>query len=88
MPKTLTNTLSDDLERALAQAANKTNQTAEDTILQLLTQKLALPPTQQAPKSYPLLNLIGCIPTDQIDVADNHDQYISQALYEEMQRGQ
>ena len=36
----------------------------------------------------PLFKLIGCIHSDIPDLADNHDYYIGQALYEEMHRNE
>jgi hypothetical protein len=95
MSRTLTITLPDELEQALAQTAAQTNQSAEDLILQLLTQKLT--PTDASspivPNSTiidfttdPLFQLAGCISSEFTDVAENHDHYIGQAVYDEMQR--
>lgn len=95
MPRTLTITLPDELEQALAQTAAQTNQSAEALILQLLTQKF--PPADAvapiAPNSAiidfttdPLFQLAGCISSEFTDVAENHDHYIGQAIYDEMQR--
>ncbi len=36
----------------------------------------------------PLFKLIGCIHSDIPDLAENHDYYIGQALYEEMHRNE
>jgi hypothetical protein len=84
MSKTLTITLSDVLEQALAKAANQTNQSAEELILQLLAQTLNPPSPSPNDATDPLLKLMGCITTDVTDVAANHDHYLGQALYEEI----
>jgi hypothetical protein len=84
MSKTLTITLSDVLEQALAKAAHQTNQSAEELILQLLAQTLNPPSPSPSDAADPLLKLIGCITTDVTDVAANHDRYLGQALYEEI----
>ena len=81
MSKTITITLPDRLEQAITQARQDTQTTEEQMILQLLTQLLTPLPD---PETDPLLKLIGCINSDIIDVAENHDYYIGQALYEEL----
>lgn len=86
MSKTYTITLPDNLEQALNKALNQTQQTPEETILQLLTQSLTPTAPPPDPKTDPLHQLIGCIDTDIPDIAENHDHYIGQALYEEMHR--
>lgn len=89
MSKTLTITLPDTLEQALAQTAAKANQSTEEVAVQLLTQALKSQedlPTAPDPASDPLLQLAGCIQSDVPDLADNHDHYIGQALYDEMYR--
>ena len=84
----LTLDLDDTLKQALDQAVERTQQSAEALILQLLTQTLT--PSYPIPDANtdPLLKLIGCITTDIPDVAENHDYYIGQALYEEMHRNE
>ena len=82
MSKTITITLPDRLEQAITQARQDTQTTEEQMILQLLTQLLTPLPD---PKTDPLLKLIGCINSDITDVAENHDNYLGQALYEELQ---
>jgi hypothetical protein len=82
MSKTLTITLPDLLEQVLAKAANQTNQSAEELILQLLAQTLNPPSSSLSDAADPLLKLIGCITTDLTDVAVNHDRYLGQAHYE------
>lgn len=87
MPRTLTITLPDELEQALAQTAAQTNQSAEALILQLLTQKFP-PASDQSLENDPLIALFGSIHSSYPDLADNHDYYIGQALYEEMHRNE
>lgn len=88
MSKTLTITLPDVLEQALIQTAAQANQSTEEVALQLLTQALILnvEPEERPEKVDPLMALFGCIQSDIPDLADNHDYYIGQALYEEMHR--
>ena len=81
MSKTITITLPDRLEQAITQARQDTQTTEEQMILQLLSQQLTPLPD---PATDPLLKLIGCINSDITDVAENHDYYIGQALYEEL----
>ncbi|MBF2029828.1 MAG: hypothetical protein IGS48_24255 [Oscillatoriales cyanobacterium C42_A2020_001] len=88
MSKTLTITLPDELEQALIQTATQTNQSAEDIILQLLTQKLIPSSPVSDLTTDPLFQLAGCISSELTDVAENHDYYIGQALYKEMHRSE
>jgi hypothetical protein len=83
MSTTYTITLPDNLEQALSQTLTKTQQTPEETILQLLTQSL-IPAIDPDLANDPLFQLAGCITSDLTDIADNHDHYIGQALYQEM----
>ncbi len=89
MTKTLTITLPDVLEQALAKTAAQTNQTTEALILQLLTQNLIGQETSAGATPLelpddPLFRLAGCITSDVDDVAERHDYYIGQAIYDEM----
>jgi hypothetical protein len=84
MSKTLTISLPDYLEQALNQALEQTHQSAEELILQMLTQKFSASPAIAVIAPDPLFKLAGCITTNLTDVASNHDYYIGQALYEEM----
>jgi hypothetical protein len=74
------------LQRSLLSQAAQTQTTPEQLIIQLLAQNLT--PTTFPPdlSNDPLFKLIGCIDTDISDVAENHDHYIGQAIYEEMHR--
>ncbi|MCU0552954.1 MAG: hypothetical protein MUC48_26790 [Leptolyngbya sp. Prado105] len=81
---TLTLDLDDTLKQALDRALEQNQQSAETLILQLLIQNLTPASPMPDAKTDPLLKLIGCINTDISDVAENHDHYIGQALYEEM----
>lgn len=89
MTKTLTITLPDALEQALAQTAARANQSTEELVLQLLTQNLieketpAVAVPLELPDD-PLLQLAGCITSDVGDAADRHDYYIGKAIYDEM----
>jgi hypothetical protein len=83
MSTTYTITLPDNLEQALSQTLTQTKQTPEETILQLLTQSL-IPAIDPDLANDPLFQLAGCITSDLTDIADNHDHYIGQALYQEM----
>jgi hypothetical protein len=87
MSTTYTITLPDNLEQALSQTLTQTQQTPEETILQLLTQSL-IPAIEPDLANDPLFKLIGCIDSDIPDIAENHDHYIGQALYEEMHRNE
>lgn len=81
MAKTLTIQLSEDLELKLTAQAEKLNLSLESLILQSLEQTVnQIEPDQNDP----LVQLFGSIKTDIQDVADNHDHYIGQALYEEL----
>jgi hypothetical protein len=74
------------LQQSLLSQAAQTQTTPEQLIIQLLTQNLI--PTTSPPDltNDPLFQLIGCIESDILDIAENHDYYIGQALYEEMHR--
>ena len=83
MSKTITITLPDHLEQALSRAQQQTHQSVEETILQLLTQLLT-PATAPDLENDPLIALFGSIQSDIPDLADRHDDYLGQALDEEM----
>jgi hypothetical protein len=81
MAKTFTIQLPEDLELKLTAQAKKLNVSLESLILQSLEQSV----TQlELDQDDPLVQLFGSIKTDIKDVADNHDYYIGQALYEEL----
>ncbi|MBF2079073.1 MAG: hypothetical protein IGR76_11280 [Synechococcales cyanobacterium T60_A2020_003] len=89
MTKTITLTLPDALEQALAQTAAQANQSTEEFILQLLTQTLIgqETPVVATPSELlddPLLQLAGCITSDVGDAGDRHDYYLGKAIYDEM----
>ncbi|MFE4105048.1 hypothetical protein [Almyronema epifaneia] len=86
MTKTLKITLPDSLEQSLAEAAAKANQSTEEWILQLLIQNQTFQESALIASASldPLLQLAGCIDVNISDAAENHDQYIGQALYDEM----
>ena len=83
MTKTLTITLPDALEQALAQTAVQNQTTPEQLILAALTQKF-LPPSAPDLTNDPLFQLAGSITSNIPDLAENHDYYIGQAIYDEM----
>jgi hypothetical protein len=87
MTKTLTIALPDDLERALTTQAELLQKSPEELVLQVLSQQLApaqSEPQQENDQTDPLLSLIGSIHSDIRDVAENHDAYIGQALYQDL----
>ena len=87
MPKTFVITLPDDLEQALTIQAENQNKSPEKIMLQVLSEKLTdsskLEDTQES-ETDPLLQLIGSLSVDIPDLAENHDYYIGQALYQEL----
>lgn len=87
MAKTFTITIPDDLEQALTAQAERLNKSPEEIVLQLLSQELMTlfqPNSIQQLETDPLLRLIGSIDVDVPDLAENHDYYIGQALYQEL----
>lgn len=91
MAKIFTITLPDDLEQALTIQANSLNQSLEDTLLQVLSEQLKTSSSlsqEQPIKADPLLKLIGSLNIDISDLAENHDHYIGQTLYEELKNNE
>ena len=87
MAKTFTITLPDDLDQALTAQAQHLNKSPEEIVLQLLSQQLTIlfqSNSVQQVETDPLLRLIGSLSVDVPDLAENHDYYIGQALYEEL----
>jgi hypothetical protein len=82
----LTIDLPEALQQSLLSQAAQTHTTPEQFIIQLLTQNLIpnTPPSDLT--NDPLFQLIGCIDSDILDVPEKHDEYIGQAIYEEMHR--
>jgi hypothetical protein len=74
------------LQQSLLSQAAQTQTTPEQLIIELLTQNLIPKTPPPDLTSDPLFQLIGCIKSDIPDIAENHDYYIGQALYEEMHR--
>lgn len=87
MAKTFVITLPDDLEQALKTQTERLNKSPEEIMLQVLSEQLTNPSkleeVQQAEVD-PLLQLIGSLSVDIPDLAENHDYYIGQALYQEV----
>jgi hypothetical protein len=73
------------LQQSLLSQAAQTQTTPEQLILATLTQKF-LPPSAPDLTNDPLFQLAGTITSNIPDIAENHDYYIGQALYEEMNR--
>ena len=87
MARTFTITLPDDLEQALTAQAERLNKSPEEIMLQVLSQQLTIsfqPNSAQQVETDPLLQLIGSLNVDVPDLAENHDYYIGQALYQEL----
>ncbi|MCG5059375.1 hypothetical protein VB834_02670 [Limnoraphis robusta Tam1] len=87
MAKTFTITLPDELEQALMVQAERLNQSLEEVVLQVLSQQIdTLSQSQltQPEENDPLLRLIGSLHVDVSDLAENHDQYLGNAFYQEL----
>lgn len=85
MAKTFMITLPDDLEQALTAQAKCLNKSLEEIVLQVLSQQLTTQSNSvQQVETDPLLRLIGSLSVDVPDLAENHDYYIGQALYQEL----
>lgn len=87
MVKTFTITVPDDLEQALTAQAERLNKSPEEIVLQLLSQQLIAllqANSAQSVETDPLLRLIGSLNIDVPDLAENHDDYIGQALNQEL----
>lgn len=88
MAKTFTITLTDDLEEVITSQAERLNKSPEEIVLQVLSQQLTtlFQPNLSQAESDPLLRLIGSLNIDIPDLAENHDDYIGQALYQELKK--
>lgn len=87
MAQTFLITLPDDLEQALNAQAERLNKSPEELVLQVLSQQLITSSQTnfiQQPDTDPLLRLIGSLSVDIPDLAENHDYYIGQVLYQEL----
>jgi hypothetical protein len=87
MTKRLTIELPDDLEQALIEQAVQRRQSPEEVALQVLSEQLIdQSHSQSLPviEDDPLLRLIGTLSIDIPDLAENHDYYIGQTLYREL----
>ncbi|OLP19391.1 hypothetical protein BST81_06505 [Leptolyngbya sp. 'hensonii'] len=73
------------LQQTLIHQAAQNQTTPEQIILATLTQKF-LPQSVPDLANDPLFQLAGSITSNIPDLAENHDYYIGQALYEEMNR--
>lgn len=70
------------LQQTLIDQATQNQTTPEQIIIEVLNQYLQ--PTIATADTDQLLSLIGTLDLGTTDLAENHDQYIGQALYEEM----
>ena len=87
MAKTFVINLPDDLEQVLIALAEHLSKSPEEVVLQVLSQQLTTPSLSQSvqqSEADPLLRLIGSLSVDIPDLAENHDYYIGQALYQEL----
>jgi len=86
MAKTLTITLPDNLDQALTAQSQRLNQSPEVIVVQALTKQLTFlaQASVQTVETDPLLRLIGSLNVDIPDLAENHDHYIGQDLYQEL----
>ncbi|MEH2142359.1 hypothetical protein [Nostoc sp.] len=87
MAQTFLITLPNDLEQALNAQAERLNKSPEEVVLQVLSQQLITSSQTnfiQQPDTDPLLRLIGSLSVDILDLAENHDYYIGQVLYQEL----
>lgn len=89
MAKTLTITLPDNLDQALTAQSQRLNQSPEVIVVQALTKQLTFlaQASVQTVETDPLLRLIGSLNVDIPDLAENHDHYIGQDLYQELKGG-
>ncbi len=87
MAKTLTIILPDHLEQVLTAQAQRSHKTLEEVALQVLSQHLitsSQSPPVHLDESDPLMRLVGCLNVDIPDLAENHDYYIGQSLYRDL----
>lgn len=87
MTKTLTITLPDNLDQALMAQSQRLNQSPEAIVVEALIKQLtvlAQTNAGQVLETDPLLRLIGLLSVDSPDLAENHDRYIGQDLYQEL----
>lgn len=82
----ITINLPEALEQTLIAQATETETTPEQLIIELLSQTLIPTPLSPDLTNDPLFQLAGSITSNIPDLAENHDYYIGQALYEEMHR--
>jgi len=77
--------LPNDLENQLTAQAESLNVSLENLILQSLAQLVNSAESAQAD---PILPLIGTLRLENSDLGENHDQYLSQALQQELNLGE
>ncbi len=81
MARKLVIELPDDLECQLTSEAQRLNVSLESLVLQSLAQSVNQTSTDEAD---PILPLIGTLRLENSDLGEKHDQYLSQALQQEL----
>lgn len=82
----ITIALSDALQQALVHQAAQNQTTPEQLIIQVLKQYLQ--PAITTADTDQLLSLIGTLELGTTDLAENHDQYLGEALYQELRNAE
>jgi hypothetical protein len=92
MSQGITIALPDDLQQILITHATQTHVTVEELILQTLTQQFVKSSLSSTDANQDfqeqLLGLIGTLPLGTTDLAENHDRYLGQDLYQELRNVQ
>lgn len=82
MPQTITISLPDEVYEHLAQWTRQIGQTPEHWIAAWISRSV------QETLQDPLIQLAGTIESDVTDVSERHDEYLGQAILDEMRGGQ
>ncbi|HEY9817420.1 MAG TPA: hypothetical protein V6D20_16705 [Candidatus Obscuribacterales bacterium] len=82
----ITIALPDALQQALVHQAAQNQTTPEQLIIQALKQYLQ--PAITTADTDQLLSLIGTLELGTTDLAENHDQYLGEALYQELRNAE
>jgi hypothetical protein len=86
MSQAFTIELPDALQQTLITQATQTHITPEQLIIQALNQYLQT--TKTTDETEQLLSLIGTLDLGTTDLGENHDQYIGEALYQELRNAE
>lgn len=81
MSKTLTIQLSDELEEKLLIQSKKLNLSLEELILQSLAKSTKLIDNYE---DDPILPLLGTLRSENSDIGENHDHYLTESLQQEL----